>query len=320
MNSVLISIVIPMYNVEKYIERCIVSCQKQDIGEDFFEIIVINDGSTDRSLLIANELARNNKSIRVVNQNNKGLSGARNTGLLEARGEYIWFVDSDDWIEENSLANVCSQCEGIDVLCLSYRKVFEGNKTEKIVCPPIPDSLNGRSLFNTKSFCTPAQFYVFRKEFLLENDLRFYEGIYHEDMEFTPRMLYLARKIKVYEVPVYNYYIRSNSITTTVNPKRSFDLLKVARSLSNFSSNVKNIEARRTFDYYISICLNNALYYTSGYTKDKIKEFAKTFSKNKDLFRHLSKSRLMKNKLEGLFFTLFPSKSVEIYHLISKFK
>ena len=97
----ILSIIIPVYNVEKYVEKCIRSCENQDIPKENYEVIVVNDGSPDGSLAIVERLANEFSNIKVINQENKGLSMARNTGLEAAKGEYVWFVDSDDWIEEN---------------------------------------------------------------------------------------------------------------------------------------------------------------------------------------------------------------------------
>lgn len=315
-----LSIIIPAYNVEKYIEKCITSCLKQNYSSDNYEIIIVNDGSTDKSLIIAEGIAKDNVIVKVISQENKGLSGARNTGLSEARGEFVWFVDSDDWIEENCLADIIAQCNNIDVLCLSYRQIFEDGLTVKKICPPTANLLDGKSLFKTKSFCMAAQFYVYRREFLIYNKLHFCEGIYHEDMEFTPKMLCLAKTVKVYTIPVYYYFIRPNSITTSVNPKRTYDLLKVARKLSDFCSKMEEKEIIRVFDYYVSICLNNALSLTKHYSKNVIDDLSLVFEQNKDLFRHLYDSPLVKNKIEGFLFLLFPRKCVLIYKLLHGWK
>lgn len=91
-----LTIIIPVYNVEKYVGRCIESCLKQDLSPKEYEILVVNDGSKDGSIDIVRRYARENENIRIIEQENAGLSAARNHGIKEARGEYLWFVDSDD--------------------------------------------------------------------------------------------------------------------------------------------------------------------------------------------------------------------------------
>ena len=94
-----LSIVIPIYNVEKYLYTCLLSIMTQDIPLTDYEVILINDGSSDGSLVIAERFAAQYSNIRLISQENRGLSGARNRGIEEAQGEYIWFIDSDDYIE-----------------------------------------------------------------------------------------------------------------------------------------------------------------------------------------------------------------------------
>lgn len=112
----LVSIIIPIYNVEQYIEQCFTSIYAQDISEDIFEVIAVNDGTPDNSMSIVKTIASQHKNLVIINQENQGLSVARNTGLDHAKGEYIWFVDSDDWLTKDSLSIV------LDTI-ISYPKI-----------------------------------------------------------------------------------------------------------------------------------------------------------------------------------------------------
>ena len=126
MNNTFLTIVIPVYNVEKYIEKCLLSCVHQDIPSDSYEIIVVNDGTKDNSLRIAESIATTHSNISIVSQQNKGLSAARNTGLKLAKGNYIWFIDSDDWIEDNCLSSICQRlAQDIDILQIGYSFAYE---------------------------------------------------------------------------------------------------------------------------------------------------------------------------------------------------
>ena len=113
-----LSIIIPVYNVEKYVEKCLRSCAEQDLPSDEYEIIVVNDGTKDSSLEIVERVAKDYSNIAIISQENAGLSAARNKGLSLAKGEYIWFIDSDDWIEKNCLQKIIRKCfeDGLDVL------------------------------------------------------------------------------------------------------------------------------------------------------------------------------------------------------------
>ena len=122
-----LSIIIPIYGVEKYIEKCLISCINQDIilGYDY-EIICINDGTKDRSAEIAKQIASYHKGVVVIDQENGGLSAARNAGLMKAKGEYIWFVDSDDWINNGCLKRITKKLQNnIDILQLQFRWVYD---------------------------------------------------------------------------------------------------------------------------------------------------------------------------------------------------
>lgn len=235
-----LSIIIPVYNVQDYLSRCLDSCIQQDISPDDYEIIIVNDGSTDNSLNIAQRYSKKFNNIAIVTQVNKGLSSARNTGLEAANGKYVWFIDSDDWIETNIVKNLLSivSLNRLDVLCFNLRLVDENNATTPyhISIPEKFDIYSGEE-FITKIKVAPAAWAaIFRREFLLENQLLFYEGILHEDMEFTPRAYSLARRISVVSIAVYNYFQRSGSIMKSANfHKKSKDLLIVAESLYSFA-------------------------------------------------------------------------------------
>ena len=102
----LLSIILPVYNVEAYLGRCINSCLCQDLPKDNYEIIVVIDGSPDNSIEVARRFQSDNDNVKIVVRENGGLSAARNTGLEAASGDYVWFIDSDDYIEENILGDI----------------------------------------------------------------------------------------------------------------------------------------------------------------------------------------------------------------------
>ena len=116
--SKILSIVVPAYNVERELEKCIESCLKQDIPQESYEIIIVNDGATDNTLQVATDIAAKYECVSIVNQKNMGLSGARNTGLKYAKGKYVWFIDSDDYIKPNVLGNMIRQADDNNLDCL----------------------------------------------------------------------------------------------------------------------------------------------------------------------------------------------------------
>lgn len=310
-----LSIIIPAYNVEQYIEKCLTSCLEQDIPQSDYEIIVVNDGSPDNSLAVAERVAATATNITVVSQENGGLSAARNKGLSLAKGEYIWFIDSDDWIEKNCLSSLTRLMDGADFIVIGSKKIWTDR--QELCYPQNADS--GKELLR-KGIQQPAPFYIMKREFLKTNDLKFKQGIYHEDMEFTPRMVYLADKIHTIKDCVYCYWQRENSITTTPNPKRAFDLLEVTDSLFRFKNEYVMPELQYVYDNIISLGLNNALSIISQSSKEKQKEWLNALKEHKHIIKELTMSTKPKYKMQGYIYRNTPINwSISIYKLMQLF-
>lgn len=235
----LFSIIIPVYNVEKYLRACLDSVMAQSFLD--WEAVCINDGSTDDSLTILEEYAAKDGRYKVINQPNGGLSAARNAGMDAVKGDYVLFLDSDDWLEPNALEVLASNLDGEDMLCFTGRRFFESEGRYQI-----PDRLenrhyqSGMDYYNDNALahrdfafvCVVLRLY--KRSFLLENGLRFKEGILHEDDLFTPQACYHAQKVSVIDECLYDYRVRANSITTTKNMKRVVDLMSTANELAAF--------------------------------------------------------------------------------------
>ncbi len=316
-----LSIIIPVYNVEKYVEKCLRSCAEQDLPSVEYEIIVVNDGTKDNSLDIVERVAKDYSNIKIISQENAGLSAARNKGLSIAKGEYIWFIDSDDWIEKNCLQKIISKCvdNELDILGISAANVINGKIFRRFINEDTA-TLRGRDVLLSKypQVCVP--FSIYKRDFLINYNLKFYVGIFHEDSEFTPRAYYLAERVAYINDVCYFVNHTPNSITRTFNPKRAFDTIKVIISLNDFYVNNVEIKYSNYFHYQISLNINNALSFTLSefITKDISKEINNILYLNKYLFRHLIKSKVLKYKLEGILFYLFPKHTVQIYKLIQK--
>jgi glycosyltransferase involved in cell wall biosynthesis len=308
-----------MYNVEKYIGKCLDSCVNQDLPLYDYEIIVINDGSQDNSLMIAQKALEGFNNATIYSQKNMGLSHARNKGLSLAKGEYVWFIDSDDWIKNNCLNDIYNQCKGKDVLLLGYIRVNETN-SEYSDCVKEKEGVhNGVVFLNENKYVCPAQMYVIRRSFLITNNLHFVEGIYHEDMEFTPRMLLKAEKMCALNYPVYYFLKRANSITTSFNPQKAYDLLYVASSLSKICTSLSQIETRKTINNIISTAINNALNIAMSFPAEQKKNFLNDM-KQRNIIQHLLHSSIMRNRVEGILFSAFPNKSLFLYRIFKRTK
>ena len=198
-----LSIIIPVYNVERYIRPCIESIFKQGLDENCFEVIIVNDGTKDRSMEIISDIIQQHKNVFVINQENQGLSVARNNGISAARGKYILMPDSDDLLIENSLHSLLdnaieSQADLIvaDFLRMNDEEIKNTNTSLIQKKEYIHIEKTGEELFLQD--LNPYQCYVwrtlFRREFLMNNNITFVPGIYIQDMPFTHECYLKAKK------------------------------------------------------------------------------------------------------------------------------
>ena len=233
------SIIIPVYNVEDYLHQCLDSVLCQDFSD--WEVVCVNDGSTDGSAAILEDYVAKDARFRLVTQPNGGLSAARNAGLDAAQGEYILFLDSDDWLVENALMVLSTNLSGEDMLCFSGRRFFE--KTHGFNPSDLlknGDYQSGMDYYNENALLPRDFAFVcvvlraYRRTFLMDNGLRFKEGILHEDNLFTPLACYYAHEVRVVNACLYNYRVRVNSITNTFDMKRLTDLMETANELAAF--------------------------------------------------------------------------------------
>lgn len=219
-----LSIIVPVYKVEQYLGKCVDSLLQQDLSTEEYEIILVDDGSPDRCGEICEDYAARCANVKVVHRANGGLSAARNSGIEVAQGRYIQFVDSDDYLEHNVLGELIRKMEAdnLDVLRFNYQnvnekyEVFEPDKISKPFVDYIDEVCDGQTFLTERlGFGCYAWQFVIRKE-LLKGCL-FKEGIFFEDTEWAPRMLFKAKKVTSTDLLVYNYLMRQGSITQSVD-------------------------------------------------------------------------------------------------------
>lgn len=258
----ILSIIVPIFNTEAYLEKCVYSLLNQDISKEDYEIILIDDGSTDSSRHLCDNFATANANIRTIHQTNKGLSAARNTGIASAKGEYIQFVDSDDYLNPNVLNGIVQDIEkkDLDILRINYQnvnidgEVFEPNKYSKPFVDYSEDVCDGQTFLNERLgyACYAVQFVV-RASILQHEENRFKEGILYEDVEWTPRILLQADRIASSKTLVYNYLYRQGSISRNVNLEKKRKALSDRFSIINSLINLKHkVKDNRWFDGIIS--------------------------------------------------------------------
>ena len=226
-----LSIIVPVYNVENYIRPCIESIFKQGLDDADFEVIIVNDGSTDRSMEMIADIIQQHNNINVINQENQGLSVARNNGIAAAKGEYILMPDSDDLLIENSVQPLLSTAlsQKADLIVADFMNMTD-EEIEHFKSPDqqtmIFKEKSGEQLFLED--LNPYQCYVwrtlFRREFLLENHLTFVPDIYIQDVPFTHEC-YLKAKKCIRASWLLNIYRRgrNESATFSFNKKKAKD-------------------------------------------------------------------------------------------------
>ncbi|PHM47217.1 glycosyltransferase family 2 protein [Xenorhabdus miraniensis] len=241
-----ISVIVPVYNVEKYIEKCISSIKKQSYNN--FEVIIINDGSIDKSIEKILPLIENDYRFKIITQKNSGLSAARNKGIEHATGEYISFIDSDDHIHNDFLQDMMNKITQThsDICVCDVQTVDEdGNKIRylKQHINPENNSLDIYHVFLESVAVLPSAWNkIFKKEIV--NETKFPVGRYFEDIAIMHQIILNSKKICYINKPLYNYVIRKNSITQTQNEKYLIDRFWVTEYIRNY------LEKNKTYNKY----------------------------------------------------------------------
>lgn len=239
-----ISIIIPMYNTAKFINECINSITSRFLN---IEIIIIDDGSKDNSYQIANEIALKDKRIKLLKTENNGPGNARNTGLSIAKGKCIAFIDSDDWITENSLDIMFQEMtsHNLDIVmgnALFYYHSEDVRKRYKIPTALFEKIQEGKKCYielsNANSFIPMVYCYMYRHDFLKKNHICFQNEMYEDEL-WTLQTVCLANRIKIINHTFYFYRQRSGSImhSETTSSKMSDSLIALSKNILSFSQN-----------------------------------------------------------------------------------
>ena len=262
-----ISVIIPVYNVEKYLNRCVDSILNQSLQD--FEIILVNDGSTDSSPKICDEYVQQDERIRVIHKQNARVAAARNDGIKTAKGEFISLIDSDDWIEPTMLEEMYSTATqfGCDFVMCDFTK--KGKEVEYTVSQPIGEGFYDRERIEKELFKCLIMFdniefpptisncvCLFNREFLTDNELYYDEDIHYcEDSIFGSKVMYNANRFYYLKGKYfYNYFYNPNSTTSKYNSKKWDSYLKINERLEEDFRN-DNFD----FSYQLKI---NMLYFT----------------------------------------------------------
>lgn len=287
-----ISIIIPVYKVEDYLRECVDSVLRQTYID--IEVILVDDGSPDGSPAICDEYALKDPRVNVIHKPNGGLSDARNCGTDAASGEYVVYLDSDDWwIGENTLEEVCDLLKLKPDVLFFDRITYCSNGT--VIEPktmPLSE-INGLSrkyamkkLITNGVFAPSACNKFVRRDLIKKGNVYFKKGLVCEDIDWTFRMMPFVQKLMGYRKPFYGYRRREGSITATVGKKNICDLL----SIIEYWSNALNItESDPEVRYQLLGFLNYQLFIANGYTAGLCTEDAKELGPRLDALSWLSK-------------------------------
>lgn len=261
-NPLKISLIIPAFNVEKYIEKCILSLLQQDMDEKEYEIIIINDGSKDNTAVILHELSQRYSNLNYITTTNQGVGTARNLGIERAKGSVIMFIDADDYLTPNCLNRIYNTIKenDLDILLFDYNywsnqgKLLKGFDYEiRKVCPE--GIVSGKEYIQKGFFPATVWMLAYKKEYIQEKKFRFI-NIRHEDEEFTPRILYFAEKVEHLTEICYNYIQNSTSFMQNYGESGLIDKIKAMDSLNQFKElYIKEKEIYSAFEKHISLVL-----------------------------------------------------------------
>lgn len=238
-----LSIIIPVYNVAPYVKACLGSIYKQGLKEEEFEVILINDGSTDNSLQIITEIEKVHTNITIVTQKNQGLSISRNQGITRATGEFILFVDSDDLLIPGTLSYLLQNARMYDTDMIQGKFIkLDNDEIEKYDVPStdLSNVSNTESLIKNgeRAFAEDYHLYesyvwkyLFKREFIIKNKLSFPEHKYFEDIPFTVTGILKAKRFLSLPILFYIYRQRENSIMSTMDITKLYSMNDIIQYL-----------------------------------------------------------------------------------------
>ena len=316
------SIIIPAYNVSRFLRRCVESAVCQSYSS--FEILIIDDGSTDDTGVLADQIEREYQDIvRVIHQENRGLGGARNTGIEKAQGKYIVFVDSDDYIRKDLLEIASKHIieNDLDVFVYGFQPVYDGD--EAYYCD---DEINVSILDEKEYLITcgvTAWNKIYKKCIFIDGNIRFPEKKIYEDVGTTPMTAIGVSKVGRTKTPFYYYYQRDGSIINTKQGDRVFELHEGFANVVNYYNEKGRFKSYRSELEFLGVI--HVLYYTvirvlsEGYSKEKIRktegflkayflEYKKnTYISNKELLNEngIADEKLFRRIVNGHYFFVY---------------
>ena len=306
-----LSIIIPVYNVEAYVGKTLESVFRTTARDEDFEVIVVNDGTRDGSMEVVRHYS-DRPNITIIEQENQGLSVARTNGWASAKGEYVWFIDSDDWIAEDGVGTVLKLLEErpeAEVLMFPLFWVYEDAEKNHLDYQVDGEMVvNGKEVIRDLHFPVWAsQRFVFRRTLMEKEWLYFPKGLIHQDEYFGPVLMFEVNRVHVQGDLIYYYLVHPGATSTTLSTRSSDCYVSVYRQLMKYMNETMSIEDKKWFRPYCSRLLRLA--YTRVPYLFGTQEF-NVFARNNGLFvwREWKKANpqvSFKTKLGRLFYYRF---------------
>jgi glycosyltransferase involved in cell wall biosynthesis len=296
-----ISVIVPVYNVEDYIEKSLDSLLKQTYKN--FEVLIVNDGTQDNSIELAKDIVKDDERFIFLEKENGGLSDARNYGINYAKGNYLTFLDSDDYYDSCFLEKMLSKIieEKADIVICDLILIKEDYTTIRYQLNSHKSSISGKDALLDISILNMAQNKLYKKE--LFDDTRYPVGYFYEDRATTYKLFYKSAKISFVNEVLFFYLQRENSITRVLNLQKLSDPLKILKEIKEFLMD-KNIYSKYEKKYIqtyllsvISSCTQIANY-SKDYSKD-MKNYIKCLDKT--YFSLINIFSLKQQKMKKMF-------------------
>ena len=321
-----LSVILPVYNSANFIVECLDSIYRQELALLDFEVITVDDGSTDNSLLLLTEYAKFHPNLIVIHQDNAGPSAARNRAIRQAKGDYLIFIDSDDYWLDGQLKQMVdiAYAHDLDILRGDYSNCDEkGNMLKKNIhylsrTTYEYKEIDGETLFSSiycMEFFTPLL--LQKRSFILSNKILFEEGVYFEDIEYCTKIALSSPKAMYIPNHFYVYRLRKGSITHTINEKKIVDLIRIIDKMNNLCHNAP-------FGIIGTEVLHLNLAHLCTYLLVRLSE-PLLYPDRKKLLSLLNISRIpvkggKKEKFIATLYNLFGYKSIDLLHPIMTMK
>lgn len=318
-----ISIVVPIYNVKDYLRKNLESLRRQTYQD--FEVLCVNDGSTDDSQTIIDEYVKLDDRFRSYTKDNGGLSDARNYGLDRSGGEYIMFIDGDDFVEKDMLENCVRHMEkdNLDMFVFAYNQYYLEEDRREFIGLNITDEITNLKKEHSILAYTPNAAWnkMYRRDLFIKNDIRYPFGYRHQDLGTTAKLLFFAGKIGYENKAYYNYLIdRPNNITRMIDEK-IYHIIDMCKEITEFY--IKHDYFKETYDELYYLVNTNLIQSLKKAMKLKDRDFVFKFIDDVFTFRknYFSKKSKKYDLLEERTYIVYLHKDLcKLYYLYNRRK